>query len=192
MAPRCATGGYPGSTITISNSAYSTYLNCELASIRDVRKVVFEVWGPYTAGQPGQEAWRQPIGGSVPNSTPVYVISYRYGCNNNYANCGDKEEYVLAQEYGLVRWQHFRLVNGQYQLNGSGMTANTLTNGTAAPFTPCLGGSRIAGESTSCEDWPSSLNSNLGPGATIDYRGPETPHPFANRFSQEIAQPQDN
>jgi hypothetical protein len=185
MAPRCATGGYPGSTMTISDSSYSTYKNCELDSIRNVERVVFEVWGPYTAGKPGLESWRQPIGGDIPNTTPVYVISYRYGCNRNYTNCGDKEEYVLAQEYGLVRWQHFELVNGQYQLNGPGMTVNTLMSGTAVPFAPCMGQSRVAGESAPCEAWQSSVRRNLGPGATIEYRGPETPHPFANRFSPE-------
>jgi hypothetical protein len=67
----------------------------------------------------------------------VLVASYRYNCDVNYANCGDKEEYYLAQRYGLVQWVHYALVRGQYQMKQK-TVFNWLTNGGTIPNFRCF------------------------------------------------------
>jgi hypothetical protein len=67
----------------------------------------------------------------------VLVASYRYNCNSNYANCGDKEEYYLAQKYGLVQWVHYRLMSGTYKVQQR-TVFNQLVKGTASPSFPCF------------------------------------------------------
>lgn len=186
MSPRCATPGYPGSTITITNSSYSVYQNCSLTGVHDVLRVVFDLWGPYTAGQPGQEAWRTPIGGDIPNSTEVYVLSYRYGCNSQFSNCGDKEEYVLTKKWGLVRWEHFRLINGQY-VSQQKPTFNQVKSGVVSPFAPCLGASLAEGRAYStgeCSPASSLPSGASAPGRNIRYVGPDRVSPFAQRFAE--------
>lgn len=136
LAPRCATPGYPGSTNAIPNTSFASYNNCAFTNNGNVAKAVTEVWGPYTAGNPGAEP-RSPIGGDIPNNTTVYTVSWRWGCNNQYGNCAVKEEYVLAQRYGLVQWNAFNWVNGQYVLDAS-VSFNTLVPGNVAPYFPCF------------------------------------------------------
>jgi len=137
MAPRCATPGKPGSTILVSNTSYTPAVNCVEGTPRALGKAVLQVWGPYTAGQPGLEPSRPPIGGDVANSTPVHVVGYLYNCDNSYGNCQSKEEYILTQRYGLVRWNLWTKSGSGFSLSNR-TTFNTLTNGTTTPFFPCF------------------------------------------------------
>jgi hypothetical protein len=127
LTARCAKGGFPGSAIRVPNTSYQTYTDCANYTTQSLKYGINEVWGPYTLS----------FGGSVPNNTKTLVVSYRYNCDNSYNNCGDKEEYYLAQRYGLVQWVHYRLVRGVYQQQQKSIF-NTLKTGTAQPVFSCF------------------------------------------------------
>jgi hypothetical protein len=99
LVPRCAVAGMPGSTINVPNTNYDLHTNCsQTCSVTlGLQNAVNEVWGPYTYS----------FGGDLPSNLKTLVISYRYNCDANYQNCGDKEEYYLTQRYGLVQWIHY-------------------------------------------------------------------------------------
>ena len=103
LAPRYARGGYPGSTITISDSTYEIHSDCNRYVTKNLGHVVNEVWGPY----------KENLGGDLPEDLTTLVVSYRYTCNANYSNCQHKEEYHFAKPYGLVKWQHARPYRGR-------------------------------------------------------------------------------
>ncbi len=135
---RCATPGFPGNPITVANNTYDNVINCSTQSgLIDVGKSVMELWGPYTAGHPGLEATRTRIGGDVPDNTTVYVVSYRWSCDNNYSNCATKEEFTLAQAYGLVRWNAWKWTGLSYIPDGES-TFNLLRTGVVNPNFPCF------------------------------------------------------
>ena len=127
LAPRCAKGGFPGSTVTVPNTSYEIYTSCSSFTTHDLKNAVNQVWGPYNLS----------FGGVLPNNTPTLVVSYRYNCDSSYNNCGDKEEYYLQQRYGLVQWIHYTLVNGAYQQTQRSVF-NQLTGGTVSPDFQCF------------------------------------------------------
>ena len=126
LVPRCAKGGFPGSTITVPDTSYQTYSDCTHFVTQNLRKGVNQVWGPYNI----------TLGGMLPKNLPVLVASYRYNCDSNYNNCGDKEEYYLAQRYGLVQWVHYSLVSGKYRVRQTTIF-DQVVKGTTAPSFPC-------------------------------------------------------
>jgi hypothetical protein len=136
MMTRCASGGYPGTTVFVPDTSYYKSTNCAESGPIFNGLALYELWGPYTAGQPGLEPNRPPIGGIIPNNTPVYTLSYRWGCDSSYGNCS-KEEYILTQRYGFVQWNFWELVNGSYVLMATS-SFNTLRAGTATPSFPCF------------------------------------------------------
>lgn len=126
LVPRCAKGGFPGSTITVPDTSYQTYSDCTHYITQNLQKAVNQVWGPY----------KVTLGGMLPKDLSVLVASYRYNCNSNYSKCGDKEEYYFAQHYGLVQWVHYALVSGTYHTKQTTIF-NQLEKGTTAPSFPC-------------------------------------------------------
>jgi len=127
LAPRCAKAGFPGSVIRVPNTSYQTYSDCTHYITQNLKQGINQVWGPY---------WIT-LGGSLPLSLKVLVASYRYNCDVNYANCSDKEEYYLAQKYGLVQWVHYSLVNKAYQMQQK-TVFNQLASGATTPNFPCF------------------------------------------------------
>ena len=127
LVPRCAKAGFPGSTIFVPNTSYQTYSDCNHYVVQDLRKGINEVWGPY----------KMNLGGSLPNNLQTLVASYRYNCDTNYGNCGDKEEYYVAKTYGLVQWVHYSLSGGKYQMKQK-TVFNKLVSGGATPSFPCF------------------------------------------------------
>jgi hypothetical protein len=127
LVPRCAKRGYPGSTITVPNTTYETYTDCTHYTTQNLLHAVNEVWGPYYIS----------LGGDLPSNLEVLVASYRYNCDQNYSNCGDKEEYYLAQGYGLVQWAHYTLGSGSYNLQQETIF-NKLEPGGTSPYFPCF------------------------------------------------------
>jgi len=127
LVPRCAKAGLPGSTIYVPNTSYQTYADCNHYTTQTLRKGINQVWGPYNLS----------LGGVLPTSLKVLVASYRYNCNSSYASCGDKEEYYLAQKYGLVQWVHYSLVSGVYKVQQK-TVFNQLVKGTTTPVFPCF------------------------------------------------------
>lgn len=169
MVPRCATPGLPGSTSLVPDSRFDVYQNCTFVSRHNLKKVIFQLWGPYTAGQPGLESWRPRIGGNISDSTPVYVLQYRYGCDNSYNNCPTSEEFVFTQRHGLVRWEWLELQsNGQYASRARS-NYNYLVSGTAEPFTPCF----------------ESLQSQLGPLESVDCEHLESEYSFGTAIRSD-------
>jgi len=127
LAPRCAKGGFPGSTIKVSNTAYDINTSCSSSTRHNLKKGVNQVWGPYSSS----------FGGDLPKNMSTLVVTYRYNCNDAYQNCGDKEEYYLSKRYGLVQWVHYTLVKGSYQQQKKSLF-NDITEGTATPKFQCF------------------------------------------------------
>jgi len=129
LVPRWAKGGYPGSTITISDSTYEIHSNCYSYSTKNLGHVVNELWGPY----------KETLGGDLPPNLKTLVISYRYACDANYSNCKDKEEFHVARPYGLVKWQHQSLQsNGTYAPADNVTYMNRVVAGQTTPITSCF------------------------------------------------------
>jgi len=127
LVPRCAKGGFPGSVIHVPNTSYQTYSDCTHYITQNLKQGINQVWGPYSI----------TLGGALPANLKVLVASYRYNCDINYANCNDKEEYYLAQKYGLVQWVHYSLVRGAFQIQQK-TVFNKLTAGSTTPSFPCF------------------------------------------------------
>jgi len=127
LVPRCAKAGFPGSVIEVSNTSYQTYSDCTHYITQNLKQGINQVWGPYSIS----------LGGVLPSNLKVLVASYRYNCDINYANCNDKEEYYLAQKYGLVQWVHYSLVSGAFQIQQK-TVFNKLTAGSTTPSFPCF------------------------------------------------------
>jgi len=129
LVPRWAKGGYPGSTITISDSTYEIHSDCYSYTTKNLGHVVNELWGPY----------KETLGGDLPPNLKTLVISYRYACDANYSNCKDKEEFHVAQPYGLVKWQHQSLQsNGSYAPADNVTYMNRVVAGQTTPITSCF------------------------------------------------------
>jgi len=129
LVPRYARGGYPGSTITVSDSTYQIHSSCDSFVTKNLGYVVNELWGPY----------KETLGGDLPDDLTTLVISYRYTCDKTYSHCLNKEEYHLAKPYGLVKWQHEALrANGTYGPPDKVTVFNRVEAGQVTPLTACF------------------------------------------------------
>lgn len=129
LVPRFARGGYPGSSVKISDSSYEIHSDCDTFTTKNLGHVINEVWGPY----------KESLGGQLPNNLQTLVISYRYSCDANYSNCANKEEFHVAKPYGLVKWQHQRLgTNGMYNPPDNVTYFNRVVSGQTSPVTSCF------------------------------------------------------
>jgi hypothetical protein len=77
------------------------------------------------------------FGGKLPGNLKTLVVSYRYNCNN-YSNCNDKEEYYLAQQYGLVQWVHYSRNRSGAYVQQQKSVFNSLSGGTTTPKFACF------------------------------------------------------
>jgi len=131
LVPRFAQGGFPGSKITIppSNTTYETHSDCNTFVSQKLGGVVNSVWGPYS----------ESLGGDLPDNLQTLVISYQYSCDKNLQNCKNKEEFHVAQPYGLVKWQHQVLQSdGSYAPPDNVTYLNRLSTGQIQPYTTCF------------------------------------------------------
>ena len=129
LVPRFAVGGYPGSRIKISDSSYQIHSDCNTYVTKNLGHVINEVWGPY----------KETLGGQLPANLPTLVISYRYTCDATYSNCANKEEFHVAQPYGLVKWQHQSLgSSGTYNPPDNVTYFNQIVAGQVTPVTSCF------------------------------------------------------
>ena len=121
--------GFPGSSVKIADSTYEIHSDCNTFVTKNLGHVINEVWGPY----------KESLGGQLPNNMETLVISYRYSCDANYSNCANKEEFHVAQPYGLVKWQHQTLGgNGTYNPADNVTYFNKVVSGQTTPFTVCF------------------------------------------------------
>jgi hypothetical protein len=129
LVPRYAKGGYPGSSVKISDSSYEIHSDCNAFVTKNLGHVINEVWGPYN----------ESLGGQLPNNLQTLVISYRYSCDANYSNCANKEEFHVAKPYGLVKWQHQSLgAGGAYNAPDNVTYFNHMVSGQTTPITSCF------------------------------------------------------
>jgi hypothetical protein len=129
FAPRFAKGGYPGSTVKSSDSTYEIHSDCNTFVTKTLGHVINQVWGPY----------QETLGGQLPPKLETLIVNYQYSCDANYSNCRDKEEFHLAQPYGLVKWQHQKLgANGTYDPPDNVTVFNRVVNGQVVPVTTCF------------------------------------------------------
>ena len=129
IVARCATAGFPGSTIKVANTNYDLHTNCsQSCSVTlGLQNAMNQVWGPYYLS----------LGGNLPGNLKTLVISYRYNCDANYQTCLDKEDYYVTQRYGMVQWIHYIFANGSYaQMQKS--VFNKLVVGVVSPYFPCF------------------------------------------------------
>lgn len=127
LAPRCAKGGFPGSTVTVNNTSFDMHTSCDKYTTSNLGYAVNQVWGPYYYS----------FGGSLPDNMPTLVISYRYNCDSAYNNCNDKEAYYLSQKYGIVQWAHYVLKHGVYVQENLSLF-NQLQTGSVTPDFQCF------------------------------------------------------
>ena len=127
FAPRCAKGGFPGSTIKVPNTSYDIHTSCQSYTTHTLKMGINQLWGPYKIS----------LGGNLPGNLPTLILSYRYNCDVSYGNCGDKEEFYFAQRYGLVQWVHYALISGKYQQQQKSVF-NQVTSGTAVTNFSCF------------------------------------------------------
>ena len=129
LVPRLAQGGYPGSTIKVSDSSYEIHTDCNTFTTKTLSRVINQVWGPYT----------ESLGGELPANLQTLVISYRYACDSTYSNCKDKEEFHVAKPYGLVKWQHQKLqADGTYAAPDNVSLFNRVVSGQTQVITTCF------------------------------------------------------
>jgi hypothetical protein len=129
LVPRCASAGFPGTTVTVANTNYDLHTNCSnsCSVTLGLQNAINTVWGPYYLS----------FGGSLPKNMKTLVISYQYNCDANYQTCNDKEEYYVNSKYGLVQWVHYIFANGEYaQMQRT--VFNKLKVGVVTPYFPCF------------------------------------------------------
>jgi hypothetical protein len=100
--------------------------NCSAYHKSNLGYAKTEVWGPYY----------ESLGGDLPPNTETLHLNWMWSCDSSYRNCKTKEVYTLMQVYGNVRWQNYKLVNGQYVLQQTSLR-NVITSGTITPVHPC-------------------------------------------------------
>jgi len=100
--------------------------NCSAYHKSNLGYAKTEVWGPYY----------ESLGGDLPPNTETLHLNWMWSCDSSYRNCQTKEVYTLMQVYGNVRWQNYKLVNGQYVLKQTSLR-NVVTSGTITPVHPC-------------------------------------------------------
>jgi hypothetical protein len=129
MVARFAQGGYPGSTIKVSDSTYEIHTSCSHYTTKSLGYVITELWGPYN----------ESLGGTLPNNLETLIISYRYSCDSTYSNCNHKEEFHVAKPYGLVKWQHQLLQSdGTYAPPDNVTYINKVVSGQTTVVTTCF------------------------------------------------------
>src|SRR5215472_15189788 len=131
LVPRCATAGMPGSTIKVSNTNYDLHTNCSntCSVTLGLQNSINQVLGPYSF----------TFGGDLPSNLKTLVISYRYDCNSSYTVCNNKEEYYVAQRYGLVQWVDYVWIPATRSYAQLQKTIfNKLVVGVVTPYFPCF------------------------------------------------------
>ena len=129
LTSRCAKGGQPGTAVKSSQTQFAIVNRCANQTVSNLGYMVNEVWGPD----------KMSFGGDIPDNTDTLIITYRYNCDTTYNNCQDREDYYLTQRYGLVRWEHGKLTNGQYPVDKFTVYNKLVAGGPPTPEFPCGG-----------------------------------------------------
>jgi len=128
LSPRCvALNGGKNASITVPDTRYQQHTSCSQYTVKNLRRGINEVWGPYPVEWP-----------AIGEIVPTLVVSYRYNCDENYGSCRDKETYSLVKDYGLMEWRHYHLVSPPDGYEVVEVTKfDRLEDGNIEPYFPC-------------------------------------------------------
>jgi hypothetical protein len=100
IAARCVAEGEPGPEIKVPDTGYQYYSSCNPYKESNLGTAVNDLDAPVLMNVGGDigQAWTR-------------VFHYHYGCNKDFEQCTDEEQFFLANGYGEWQWKHFK--NGQ-------------------------------------------------------------------------------
>jgi hypothetical protein len=122
LSPRCIPSGQAAPDIRVSDTAFTFYSNCAAYQTSQLGTSVNTLDAPAM----------MDTGGNI-GKVPTRLLHYRYNCDSNYQNCGDEEQFFLADSYGLWQWRHY----SKAQLVQTSMI-NQINSGTATGTLPCV------------------------------------------------------
>jgi hypothetical protein len=129
LTSRCASGGSPGTIVESQNTTFQIVKRCATQIVHNLGTMKNEVWGPK----------RMSFGGDIPGNTDTLIVKYQYDCDRNHDNCQDREQFYLTQRYGLVRWDHAKLKNGNYKQDNYTVYNKLVAGAPPVPEFPCGG-----------------------------------------------------
>jgi hypothetical protein len=121
IAARCVNNNQAGPELQEPDTSYHYYSSCQAYKSSDLGTALNDLDAPAlmdTGGNIGQVTTR--------------VLHYRYNCDSNFQNCGDEEQFFLAQGYGQWQWKHYQ--NGTLAKSA---LINNLAAGTPTATLPC-------------------------------------------------------
>jgi len=134
LAPRCIPIGSPGqrvASVTNTDTRFVSKMSCNIVSRNQLGTVVGQVWnqGMHDFGLLDENG--NPMG-----PVDTRVLTYRWSCDQHFANCHAREELWLARGYGWVEWKLYVLQNGQYVLMNDTIGTHA-ASGAPIPYQPC-------------------------------------------------------
>ena len=126
MSQRCVRAGQPGATLKISasNTLYQSYSQCTPQLTQPLGYVVNSISAP---------SWVY-VGNVGPTKTRYFT--YKYSCDQNYANCQYMEVYGLGLGIGLFDWKYYINQKGSFVLQQESVI-NRKQGGQTTPSLPC-------------------------------------------------------
>jgi hypothetical protein len=126
MSQRCVRVGQPGVPLKTpaSNTLYQSYAQCSPFLTQPLGNVINSVSAPTWANV-----------GNV-GRTKTRLFTYKYSCDQNYANCQFMEVYSLGLGVGLFDWKYFVNKSGALVLQQESII-NQEQGGQTTPALPC-------------------------------------------------------
>jgi len=109
-----------------SGTNFEIHSSCTQYTKSNLGYAKMEIWGPYY----------ESLGGDLPPNLETLHHKWMWSCDASYNNCQTKEVFTLAQAYGNVRWQNYKLVNGSYSLVQTSLK-NIVVPGSISAVHPC-------------------------------------------------------
>jgi hypothetical protein len=126
MSQRCVPGDRAGATLRIpsSNTQYQSYAQCMPYLTQPLDYVMNSLSAP---------TW-QNVGNL--GMTRTRYFTYKYSCDQNYANCQYMEVYSLGFGVGLYDWKYYVNKQGSFVLQQESII-NMKQGGQTTPSLPC-------------------------------------------------------
>jgi hypothetical protein len=126
MSPRCLRSDDRGPTLRIpsANTSYQSYSQCVPNQTQPLGNVMNMISAP---------TWVN-VGNVGPVKTRYFT--YKYSCDQNYANCHYMEVYGLGFGIGLFDWKYYVNKGGTFLLQQESVI-NQLHGGQTTPSLPC-------------------------------------------------------
>ena len=126
MSQRCVGSDRAGATLRIpaANTQYQSFSQCRPFQTQPLGYVLNSISAP---------AWVNV--GNV-GMTRTRYFTYKYSCDQNYANCQFKEVYSLGRGIGLFDWKYYVNKQGSFVLQQESVI-NQKQGGQTTPALPC-------------------------------------------------------